>query len=45
MQSLEGVEHVADRADINSRVHNALQRFMYDQIRKRPMILPVTVEV
>jgi ribonuclease J len=45
MQSLEGVEHVADRADINQRVHNALQRFMYDQTRRRPMILPVTVEV
>jgi ribonuclease J len=45
MQSMEGVEHVADRADINQRVHNALQRFMYEQTRRRPMILPVTVEV
>ncbi|MEO8457263.1 MAG: ribonuclease J [Chloroflexota bacterium] len=45
MQSLAGVEHVADRADINSRVHNALQRFMYEQTRSRPMILPMTVEV
>jgi len=45
MQSLEGAEHVADRADVNQRVHNALQRFMYDQTRRRPMILPVTVEV
>ena len=44
-QSMEGVEHVADRADINQRVHNALQRFMYEQTRRRPMILPVTVEV
>lgn len=45
MQSLEGAEHQADRADVNQRVHNALQRFMYEQTRRRPMILPVTVEV
>ena len=43
--SLQGAEHVADRADINQRVHNSLQRFIYDQTRRRPMILPVTVEV
>jgi ribonuclease J len=41
----EGQEHVADRADFNQRVHNALQRFLYNQTRRRPMILPVSVEV
>jgi ribonuclease J len=45
MNSLGEVEHVADRADINQRVHNSLQRFIYDQTRRRPMILPVAVEV
>jgi ribonuclease J len=43
--SLQGVEHMADRADVNQRVHNALQRFMYNQTRRRPMILPISVEV
>jgi mRNA degradation ribonuclease J1/J2 len=45
VEALEGAEHVADRADFNQRVHNALQRFLYDEIRRRPMILPVSVEV
>ena len=45
VEALEGAEHVADRADYNQRVHNALQRFLYEQTRRRPMILPVSVEV
>jgi ribonuclease J len=40
-----GPEHVADRADFSQRVHNALQRFLYNETRRRPMILPVSVEV
>lgn len=40
-----GPEHVADRADFHQRVHNALQRFFYNETRRRPMILPVSVEV
>jgi ribonuclease J len=43
--ALQGAEHMADRADVNQRVHNALQRFMYNQTRRRPMILPISVEV
>jgi ribonuclease J len=43
--ALEGAEHVSNRADVNQRVHNALQRFLYNEIRRRPMILPVSVEV
>jgi mRNA degradation ribonuclease J1/J2 len=43
--ALQGVEHMADRADVNQRVHNALQRFMFNQTRRRPMILPISVEV
>jgi ribonuclease J len=45
IDALQGVEHMADRADVNQRVHNALQRFMYNQTRQRPMILPISVEV
>ena len=45
VEALEGAEHVAERADFNQRVHDALQRFLYDQTRRRPMILPVSVEV
>jgi ribonuclease J len=45
IDALQGVEHMADRADVNQRVHNALQRYMYNQTRRRPMILPISVEV
>ncbi|HSP54369.1 MAG TPA: hypothetical protein VLS25_02180 [Dehalococcoidia bacterium] len=36
---------MADRGDFNTRVHDALSRFVYDETRRRPMILPVSVEV
>jgi len=44
-QALSGAEHVADRSDFNTRVHDALARFLYDETRRRPMVLPVSVEV
>lgn len=45
VQALRGAEHVADRADFNTRVHDALARFLYEETRRRPMVLPVSVEV
>ncbi len=45
IDALKGAEHVADRGDFNTRVHDALSRFVYDETRSRPMILPVSVEV
>lgn len=45
VDALRGAEHVADRGDFNTRVHDALSRFVYDETRSRPMILPVSVEV
>jgi ribonuclease J len=45
VQALKGDEHVADRADFNTRVHDALSRFLYEETRRRPMVLPVSVEV
>jgi ribonuclease J len=45
VQALKGAEHVADRADFNARVHEALSRFLYEETRRRPMVLPVCVEV
>jgi ribonuclease J len=45
IQALKGTDHVANRADFNSRVHEALSRFLYEETRRRPMVLPVSVEV
>lgn len=43
--SLRGAEHRADYGDINARIKDALSKFLYDETRRRPMVLPVTVEV
>jgi len=45
MEALAGAEHVADRTNFNTRVHDALSRYLYDETRRRPMVLPVSVEV
>lgn len=45
VDALRGAEHVANRSDFSTRVHDALSRFLYDETRRRPMILPVSVEV
>ncbi len=45
LKSLAGAEHVAGRGDFNTRVHDALSRFLYDETRRRPMVLPLSVEV
>ena len=44
-RSLEGAAHYAEFADVNTRVKDALSKFLYDETRRRPMVLTVTVEV
>jgi ribonuclease J len=43
--ALQGGEHYAEFSDINVRVRDALGKFLYDETRRRPMVLTVTVEV
>ncbi len=45
MQALKGADHHAELSDINARVRDALAQYLYQQTRRRPMILPLTVEV
>ena len=45
VQALGGGAHVANKADFNTRVHDALYRFQFEETRRRPMVLPVSVEV
>ncbi len=45
LESLAGANHVADRSDFSARVHHALSRFLYDETHRRPMVLPLSVEV
>ncbi len=44
-QALEGADHIAEIADTNARIRDSLSKFLYDQTRRRPMVLAVTVEV
>ena len=45
LAALAGAEHVADRGDFSARVHQSLSRFLYDETHRRPMVLPLSVEV
>lgn len=44
-RSLEGAAHYAEFGDINARIKDSLSKFLYDETRRRPMVLTVTVEV
>ncbi len=43
--ALQGREHAAPAGEVNSRLKDALGKFLYDETRRRPMVLPVTIEV
>jgi ribonuclease J len=45
MQSLDGADHRAEWPIINARVKDTVARFLYDETRRRPMVLPLAVEV
>ncbi len=38
-------KHPLDRSSINTKVHDTLSKFFYEQTRRRPMILTTTIEV
>ena len=44
-KALTGKDHRAEFGEINARVRDALGKFLYDKTRRRPMVLPVTIEV
>jgi ribonuclease J len=45
IRALEGEEHYAEFSDINTRIRDAVSKFLYDETRRRPMVLAVAVEV
>ncbi|HET7738144.1 MAG TPA: ribonuclease J, partial [Tepidiformaceae bacterium] len=44
-RALKGADHYVDFSDINGRVRDSVSKFLYDETRRRPMVLTVTVEV
>jgi ribonuclease J len=45
MKSLTGGGHPMEWSFINTKVKNTLSRFLYKETKRRPMILPIAVEV
>jgi ribonuclease J len=43
--SLEGADHIAEWGVVNTKVKDMIAKFLYDETRRRPMVLPVSVEV
>jgi ribonuclease J len=43
--ALEGANHIAESGVIHSKVKEAIAKFLYQETRRRPMVLPVAVEV
>ena len=44
-KALDGADHLAEWGVMNTKVKDAIARFLYDETRRRPMVLPVVVEV
>ncbi|MCI0776736.1 MAG: ribonuclease J [Chloroflexi bacterium] len=45
VKSLAGADHVAEWGVVNKQVKEAVAQFLYKETRRRPMILPVSIEV
>jgi ribonuclease J len=43
--ALQGANHIAEWGAIHSTVKEAVAKFLYEKTRRRPMVLPVAVEV
>jgi ribonuclease J len=43
--STEEMQHVSDPGLVKNRVHDVLQKYLRKEANRRPMILPVIVEV
>jgi ribonuclease J len=43
--ALEGADHIAEWGVVNTKVKDAIAQFLYSETRRRPMVLPVSVEV
>lgn len=44
-QVLRALEHGGPKATLNTKIKDSLSEFLYNQTRRRPMILPVVMEV
>ncbi|MEX2247356.1 MAG: ribonuclease J [Dehalococcoidia bacterium] len=45
LRALEGADHIVEWGAVHTKVKEAVAKFLYDETRRRPMVLPVAVEV
>ncbi len=45
VSTLEGADHMAEWGVVNTQIKDAIAQFLYDETHRRPMVLPVSVEV
>ena len=45
LRALEGADHIVEWGAVHTQVKESVAKFLYDQTRRRPMVLPVAVEV
>ncbi len=45
LRALQGADHIVEWGAVNSQVKESVAKFLYDETRRRPMVLPVAVEV
>ena len=45
LQALEGADHIVEWGAVHTSVKDAVAKFLYDETRRRPMVLPVAMEV
>jgi ribonuclease J len=45
LHSLEGADHIVEWGAVHAQVKDSVAKFLYDETRRRPMVLPVAVEV
>jgi ribonuclease J len=45
LKSLDSPDHLVERGAVAALVKESLAKFLYDETRRRPMVLPVAVEV
>jgi ribonuclease J len=45
LSSLEAADHIVEWGAVHTKVKESVAKFLYDETRRRPMVLPVAVEV
>ncbi len=45
LRAVEGADHIVEWGAVHAQVKDSVAKFLYDETRRRPMVLPVAVEV